>query len=576
MSHRHHRHHAPGPPALAPAPAPAPAAERSRAIEELHPVLLDLLLRMNILPPGDVQSLSEAALANAVSLAISMLPEDEQIHIVSRIMSDDEIAQERLDHPRLQNLGSRVVLSQNERRLLLRASPEPDDDDAGQGEAGANACIICFDRNAVAVPCGCRYCAGCLRELVRVGLRSEADFPPRCCRPFDEATIRLTGRPALVHLFRQLSAEYAVPAAQRLYCHNPGCATFLPPSAIQAAARDEINATAVGTCPSCSSATCRECGGRSHRGLPCRAEGDDEALWDMMDANGLVGCPECGIVITLMDGCNHMTCVCGAEFCFLCGEDWEFDCNCPLYNARELRVPIRRRPGRWPITRGGRAHLADGSEQLVPNRVPRLRYDPEDEVALAALDEGAIIPLPAPAPAPARAPPAIAPARAHPPAIAPARVHPPAAFAPIRAHDRARAHAHAHDRARAPPPVIVPARAHGHFHVHAHAHAHHPPPPLIARAPELPAHQPGLGDGRGLRLDAVLQQLRAADARLEARRREIVNYIYQRDRQAMEEILRQRLIVQPEPPGRRAGRGRADEARDESRERRRSRRRHRH
>ncbi|KAL7808036.1 hypothetical protein V8C26DRAFT_423675 [Trichoderma gracile] len=244
MSRRHHRHHT-REPAVAPAPVPAPAPERSRAAEELHPVLLDLILRMNIVPPGDIYSLSEAALANAVSLAISMLPEDEQIQIVSRIMTDDEIAEESLNHPRLQNLQSRVVLSPNERRLLLRASPEPDDDDATQDEAGANGCIICFDRNAVAVPCGCHYCASCLRELVRVGLRSEADFPPRCCRPFDEATIRLVGSPALVHLFRQLSAEYAIPPAQRLYCHNTGCASFIPPSAIQAAARDEANATAL-------------------------------------------------------------------------------------------------------------------------------------------------------------------------------------------------------------------------------------------------------------------------------------------------------------------------------------------
>ncbi|KAL7802231.1 hypothetical protein V8C44DRAFT_353496 [Trichoderma aethiopicum] len=243
MSQRHHRHHAQEP-AVARAPGPAPAPERSRAVEELHPVLLDLILRMNIVPPGDIGSLSEAALGNAVSLAISMLPDDEQTHIVSRIMTDDEIARERLDHPRLQNLQSRVMLSQNERRLLLRASPEPDEDDANQDEGGANGCIICFDRNSVAVPCGCRYCASCLRELVRVGLRSETDFPPRCCRPFDEATIRLAGRPALVHLFRQLSAEYAVPPAQRLYCHNASCASFIPPSAIQAAARDEANATA--------------------------------------------------------------------------------------------------------------------------------------------------------------------------------------------------------------------------------------------------------------------------------------------------------------------------------------------
>ncbi|UKZ48762.1 hypothetical protein TrVGV298_002991 [Trichoderma virens] len=334
-------------------PAAESGPERPRPIEQLHPVLLSVV---------------------DLSLAISMLPDDEQSYIVSRIMTDDEIAEERLQSPQVQDLRRPVRLSGDEIRLLLRGSPGPEDD-TEEGEV-QDGCIVCFAQSDVSVPCGCHYCGRCLRENIRVGLRSEVDFPPGCCRPFDEATIRLAGRPALVHLFSQLSAEYAVPAGERLYCHDPGCSSFIQPRAIQPAALDEDDATPVGTC------------------LPCREDEDEEALWDMMDDQGLVGCPECGVVIALKEGCNHMTCVCTAQFCYLCGLDWEQQCSCPQYNGFHLRVPVRQRPGRRPIRRGGRAHLAGGAGGMT--RIPQLRYDPDDEVALAAVDF-APIGIPAPA-----------------------------------------------------------------------------------------------------------------------------------------------------------------------------------
>lgn len=33
-------------------------------------------------------------------------------------------------------------------------------------------------------------------------------------------------------------------------------------------------------------------------------------------------CPECGRVIEKSEGCNHMTCLCGAHFCWKCGKSF--------------------------------------------------------------------------------------------------------------------------------------------------------------------------------------------------------------------------------------------------------------
>ncbi|KAL7787823.1 hypothetical protein V8C37DRAFT_411937 [Trichoderma ceciliae] len=365
---------------------PAPLPARPRPIEQLHPVLLHLVMRMDVMPPGDRASITEAELAHAVSLAISMMPDDEQAYLVSRILTDDEIAEERLNSQEALDLRRRINLSADERRFLLRASPEPEEYEGDDGEDIENPCIVCSGRGDITVSCGCHYCAHCLRANIRTGLRSEMDFPPRCCRPFGEAIIRRAQRPALVHLFRQLSAEYAVPADLRIYCHDAGCSSFIPPAAIVDAPDDEDDATAVGMCPSCGKETCAQCGSRSHRGLPCREEEDEEALWDMMDDQGLVHCPACGIVMALRDGCNHMTCLCNVEFCYLCGLPWR-TCSCPLYGSFHLLVPVRQRPGRRPVARGGRTHLVGGTEGML--RIPQLRYDPDDEIALAAAEDDA-------------------------------------------------------------------------------------------------------------------------------------------------------------------------------------------
>ncbi|KAL7908878.1 hypothetical protein GGI35DRAFT_416663 [Trichoderma velutinum] len=392
MSNLDNRHHL---------PAPDQEPGRSRPIEQLHPILLDIVERIEVIAPEDKASITQTELAQAVWLAISLLPDDEQSYIISRIMTDDEIAEEKLRSPQVQDLQHRVHLSGDEIRLLLRGSPEPEE--YGEEDDGEEGCVVCFGNSDVSVPCGCRYCGRCLRENILVGLRSELDFPPGCCdEPFDEATIRLAQRPALVHLFRQLSAEYAVHSGERLYCYDPRCSSFISARAVQPAARDEDDATPVGICPSCDKATCAACGSRSHRGLPCQEDvEDEEALWDMMDDQELVGCPECGIVIALRDGCNHINCVCGAEFCYLCGQCWGDKCSCPQYNGFHLRVPVRQRPGRRPIMRGGRAHPVEDTDDGIL-RVPQLRYDPEDEVTLAAVDYAPIdasVPTAVPTPA---------------------------------------------------------------------------------------------------------------------------------------------------------------------------------
>jgi hypothetical protein len=54
-------------------------------------------------------------------------------------------------------------------------------------------------------------------------------------------------------------------------------------------------------------------------------------------------CPTCKDPICLIDGCNHITCRCGASFCYKCGANaegdsrhWEWNVGCPQYGNEHL------------------------------------------------------------------------------------------------------------------------------------------------------------------------------------------------------------------------------------------------
>ena len=48
----------------------------------------------------------------------------------------------------------------------------------------------------------------------------------------------------------------------------------------------------------------------------------DEAMGGLLKSNQVRRCPHCGHGVEKRDGCDHMTCRCGADFCWLCGADY--------------------------------------------------------------------------------------------------------------------------------------------------------------------------------------------------------------------------------------------------------------
>ena len=109
------------------------------------------------------------------------------------------------------------------------------------------ACMIHVSRNEIIiVPCDHVYCVSCLAQLFEEALRDESLFPPRCCRNSIPSTqvAHVVGA-KMINRIQFKAIEVAT--ADRTYCSDPGCATFIPPSLV---------CGAKATCPQCHTHTC--------------------------------------------------------------------------------------------------------------------------------------------------------------------------------------------------------------------------------------------------------------------------------------------------------------------------------
>ncbi|CAG9946053.1 unnamed protein product [Clonostachys rosea f. rosea IK726] len=198
---------------------------------------------------------------------------------------------------------------------------------SSRGQTSAGECIACGDRfSSLALshsPCSHEYCRQCLISLVHSSLQDESLFPPRCCGQHIPIKPGPWFSPKLIGEFQAKKIEFDTP--NRTYCNEPSCSTFVPPMFIIGEAA---------WCPKCSRKTCIHCKGRYHTGI-CPSDGASQQVLQLAEASGWQRCYACQRIIELDHGCNHITCLCKAEFCYVCGERWK-TCTCPQWQEERL------------------------------------------------------------------------------------------------------------------------------------------------------------------------------------------------------------------------------------------------
>ncbi|KAI4861083.1 hypothetical protein F4820DRAFT_82213 [Hypoxylon rubiginosum] len=180
-------------------------------------------------------------------------------------------------------------------------------------------CAVCMEEDdmgsMIQAPCAHWYCPGDLQTAFHNALAGRQPF--RCCSqeiPVDlcsTATVDFRERYSLMLL------ELRTP--NPLYCSNRACGVFLPPTQYQG--------PDIAACRACRSTTCRMCRNPTHAGICPQDVGMQQAV-ALAAQNGWKPCPRCRNMVERIYGCNHMTCRCGGEFCYVCGGAW----RCQLHS----------------------------------------------------------------------------------------------------------------------------------------------------------------------------------------------------------------------------------------------------
>eukprot|EP00252_Welwitschia_mirabilis_P013579 TRINITY_DN2986_c0_g1_i1.p1 TRINITY_DN2986_c0_g1~~TRINITY_DN2986_c0_g1_i1.p1 ORF type:complete len:220 (-),score=28.76 TRINITY_DN2986_c0_g1_i1:183-842(-) len=106
-------------------------------------------------------------------------------------------------------------------------------------------------------------------------------------------------------------------------------------------------------CPECHRLFCAECAVPWHSSMTCEEyqslpaderNSDDVTLHRLAQNRRWRRCQECRRMIELTQGCFHMTCWCGHEFCYACGAEYrnkQQTCQCAYWDEHNIINPPR-------------------------------------------------------------------------------------------------------------------------------------------------------------------------------------------------------------------------------------------
>ncbi|RVD81265.1 uncharacterized protein DFL_009135 [Arthrobotrys flagrans] len=181
-------------------------------------------------------------------------------------------------------------------------------------------CDLCHEGvwryQALRMPhCGHINCPDCITANVKAAV--ELKTVPKCCDEIPTELLVAALQQTEVEVVRFITMLEERKSKRIAPCHI--CKnTLLDGSILDGAAY----------CLDCSDVTCIKCRQRMHWGNCGELEGMAK-LHNLAKLEGWSKCYSCGAIVMKDGGCNHMTCHCGAQFCYLCGGEWP---NCPCRN----------------------------------------------------------------------------------------------------------------------------------------------------------------------------------------------------------------------------------------------------
>ncbi|KAF8412724.1 hypothetical protein HHK36_000693 [Tetracentron sinense] len=229
---------------------------------------------------------------------------------------------------------------------------------SSKGEASFEDCSICCKEKPssmmITMKCSHKFCSHCMRKYVDGKLHT-SKVPIRCpqlgCKYYISprecsSFLPVTCYESLERAF--VEANFLSP--ETIYCPFPNCSVLLNPRECLStwASSSSHSDTSCVECPVCQRFICVDCGIPWHSSMSC--EEYQNLPMEERDALHITlhrleqnkrwrRCHQCRRMIELTQGCYHMTCWCGHEFCYSCGADYrdkQQTCQCSFWDEENL------------------------------------------------------------------------------------------------------------------------------------------------------------------------------------------------------------------------------------------------
>ena len=196
----------------------------------------------------------------------------------------------------------------------------------GWGDFAAFDCPVCFERveereEGLRLGCGHALCRECGREIVVTAVESAKVLDLGCSSPgcegeFGPAQIRGLLDASGWARYEEFALLACLAADSNVkWCPEAGCGNAVVVETGEAKVH----------CAKCGKNFCALCNDEWHLGT-CESfeewkeqNGKVDVAFKKWAKANTVACPKCKIKVQRSQGCMHMTCKCGAEFCYICG-----------------------------------------------------------------------------------------------------------------------------------------------------------------------------------------------------------------------------------------------------------------
>ncbi|KAI5322223.1 hypothetical protein L3X38_031295 [Prunus dulcis] len=156
--------------------------------------------------------------------------------------------------------------------------------------------------------------------------------------------------PKLVEAISQRIKESSIPVTDKVYCPNPRCSALMSKKEVLEYTKTTfVHAEQTGArrCMKCHYYFCINCKVPWHFNMTCYdykrshpyPHPEDQLLNSLATTKLWRQCVKCNHMVELAEGCYHITCRCGYEFCYTCGAEWKnkkATCSCRIWDERNI------------------------------------------------------------------------------------------------------------------------------------------------------------------------------------------------------------------------------------------------